>query len=101
MYIYTCKFLCLKKIYMVIVARLKNTNMKKKNHLKIHLKVYLFLTSFTFFHTYNVFLFSSSGNMTGTTVQINPSSTAFRITGINGSTALGHQMMVSIIDYTK
>lgn len=52
-------------------------------------------------YTYNVFLFSSSGNMTGTTVQINPSSTAFRITGINGSTALGHQMMVSIIDYTK
>ena len=52
-------------------------------------------------YSYNVFLFSSSGSMTGTTVQINPSSTAFRITGINGSAALGHQMTVSIIDYNK
>lgn len=50
---------------------------------------------------YNIFLFSSSGSMTGTTVKIQPSSTAFKITGINGSNALGHQMTVTIIDYNK
>jgi len=49
--------------------------------------------------TFNIFLFSSSGSMTGTTVKIQLASTQLKVSGITGSGALGKTLTATIIDY--